>query len=219
MYANRYNDYIPTGYVWSDKSFSNVLHIYSTKNAGIGALVGWGWLYYCNGMSSPAVYYCPAAGGYDPNQWPLKGIGTSMSLSIGYALRPETPFWDDFTTPFVNNYNFAITNISPGFPLLPKLTKLHNRALLSEATYFNVPPLGWGATSTWLGFRHKTGMNVLSADGSGSYVRREFLKANLTYLNTVKDNQHILNDPKANPNFNTTSLPYQGIWADLENGR
>jgi hypothetical protein len=156
LYAMENRDQVPLGYRAGRKQFNSMFYSSTT-----GRYVLFGLLYPTKMMRNPAIFFCPAETdersmfATSANPWPPGPDGDpTKQCYVGYGARPETDIPDD------------ITADSP--VRLPRLIKFKNRAILADLT----------ALPARLDTRHRTGVNVLSGDGSARWVgRRAFDKA------------------------------------------
>jgi prepilin-type N-terminal cleavage/methylation domain-containing protein len=215
MYANDNRDIVPVGYAsgWKDRS----CFVYGASGA-TGYLALWGFLYNANLMVQPQTFFCPTETRdqyrYNPvttvaigfsdwnnlNPWPPNQKSwANVQTRCSYALRPT-----------INWNNPAFTPPTP----MTKLNDLRGLALVAEYLEPNT-----------INIRHKTGINVIVADGSGKYVEYPVFKTNLeAYWNVVNTggtvkaaNLFMLNDPNGDAAYNNLKSPLQGVWVDLDN--
>lgn len=232
QYALVSRDQVPFGYHASSKFQSHVVWEVNNETAynpggGWGLPAGIGWLWQAGFMKQPRAYYCPSerranflfnqrhtSDSNFQNQWPpgrwgepgCPPAGSSFSnqgTRIAYTVRPIRSW---------RGPNPAGTTVNGRMPLspLPKLSKLKQKAVLSELP-----------SATALQTRHKTGMNVVFADGSGRWVPLGVFEANFKIAATATSssiwNAFLLNDPSDAPsNHNSTGYPLQGVWVDLD---
>jgi prepilin-type N-terminal cleavage/methylation domain-containing protein/prepilin-type processing-associated H-X9-DG protein len=179
LYADANHDQIALG------CRSNVYQDnYTIRYTGAGLYYSWGPYFKAGLMKQPKVMYCPSSGQdiyheYDgvKNPWafdPKTGELTAY-VRAGYGIRVMGPdqepiLWRSgasFEYPLVNA-NFATTNLpSDAWSPYPKLSKFKNRALASDI-FVSPHRVLW---------RHKTGINVVYADGSAKwFLTKQFEK-------------------------------------------
>lgn len=223
FYANAYNDRAPIGYFWSQKS--NVYmtwDTFSTYYAGQpnGWFCGLGYLYYANMVKTPKLWFCPSEtdlvytynySNSDANAtWNLWPPGNYPSASysnkssrMSYGTRPMLNW------PTAGSY--SPTN-KPTMPRVPRFKSLNGKTILAERL-----------SQSAINRRHKGGVNVVMGDGSGKFVPTGIFEVNLRTADAfiaansqAQANYYLLNDPKGTPAHSTTSLPYGGVWVDLD---
>lgn len=180
-----------------------------------GYMTTWGRLYLARLMPTAQFAYCPLE--TDPsmtynsrpnNPWAPARAGESGCFPTGTSYSNVSTFVSYATRPVI----FMPSHLSK--TPLPKLTRIPgNQAMLSEIL----------RTST-IARRHKRGVNIIRADGSGMWVPLTAFADNLkmyeTYMaanQTQTANTYMLNDPSAAPYYhNSATLPLRGIWVDLD---
>ena len=206
-YAASFDDRIPIGYTWSDKKQSGLLWEANGSGSGspfkYGAFTTMGWLYQANFMKSPKIYYCPSETALNMsfnsrpgsdwpnyNRWPPGNWG-----------KPDYPSWSNqtcrmafYTRPIASWSTFVSSTGTPGKAKLPKLSTLHNIALLAEVM-----------SSATMQRRHKTGMNAVYSDGSGQFIPSSAFMVNLV---TGQSSQNAILD--------TSGSSPKGLWIDLD---
>jgi len=214
MYANQNRDMVPIGYIFGDRRLSGNMwcatggaspsYNGTTQPYQYGAWVSIGWMYYGGFMKNPKIYWDPDTlpGNSFPRNatsfsapltiyWPPGNWGVStypswsnQSTGIGYKTRPQVGWsnWDPVTATLPK-------------ATVPKMTKLKSAALLSETMY---------ATDV-IQLPHSRGMNVLYADGSGTWVPGSVFIKNMVLGQTT--NTNILNG-----NYPVAT----GVWGDMD---
>jgi prepilin-type N-terminal cleavage/methylation domain-containing protein len=202
MYATDHRDQVPLGYIWSNKTQSNVFLQQQYSGYQWNCAQGFGWMCVARYVKNPIVYFCPARASFVAKDWqPKLRIGAS---GCNYTSRPVQAFPGtdlgptEFSSPAVSG--ITVVNYG-GCKPLPKLRNYANKAILAEQMY-----------TTWetdvdhcaaLQQAHRTGMNVVRGDGSGMWVPLDVFKTNYnlhiacrTALPfTPNDWTWILNDP------------------------
>jgi len=217
MYSNQSRGRVPIGYS-GFKSQSNYLWDVYGSDAGTGVwgqFSGMGLLYQARYMQNPQIWYCPAetTGSLSFNYrtsnvldtwnlWPPGNFGTATFPGFSNKITGSSYF----SRPFVN-WGYAggsSPSYSPASPLrppsnMPQFKRLSGRAILADAL-----------NPTSAVRRHKGGVNVIYADGSGHWVRYSAYRSNSIgayaaswpYVDSL-----ILSSSGAAPT---------GIWADLD---
>jgi prepilin-type N-terminal cleavage/methylation domain-containing protein len=233
LYATAFKDSIPIGYM-AEKQFS---YVALWHDGGTGPLSfkpsQMGLLVLANVAPAPKVFYCPSEddpqfvfnsgnGGNAVNAWPyyqhpprplVIGAGRNH-CRLGYNARPIAD-WP--TNSFVTNpadYRFWTPMMEPkpastadwltkGTFAMPRLSRLKNKAILADLIMYKPAVIR----------RHKTGVNVLYANGSAQWV---LLKA------FDKANWKNIPDQSFSTSWNTTMLntlangTETGVWTDLD---
>jgi prepilin-type N-terminal cleavage/methylation domain-containing protein/prepilin-type processing-associated H-X9-DG protein len=155
---------------------------YTIRYTGAGLYYSWGPYFKAGLMKQPKVMYCPSSGldiyhEYNGAQNPWNYDRTTGELTsyvrAGYGIRPmgpdQTPIlWRsgaNLQYPLVNAKFGSSNSPADAWSPYPKLSKFKNRAIAADifATEHRV---------TW---RHKTGINVVYADGSARwYLTKQF---------------------------------------------
>lgn len=161
-----YRDVLPLGGTNDPKQFSSMIYSGTAQRRVLfGNLIELGY------FRQPQVLFCPSE--VDPrsqyanpqNPFPpavnQNGASQTINTAAGYAFRPEFAIPDD---PSLWNQ-----------VALPRLTKFRRAALLADL--LTVP----ARVET----RHRTGVNVLYADGSARYVGRKQFDAPLAQITSV----------------------------------
>jgi prepilin-type N-terminal cleavage/methylation domain-containing protein/prepilin-type processing-associated H-X9-DG protein len=228
LYAERNHDMLPIGYIYSAKRQSNAVWIAtqsSSYNGMWGGFTCLGWLYYNGFMQNPNVWWCPAEapGGIKPpyiasgsSIWPpgnVRGPGTFSSY--GWSNKTFTVGW--YARPMIGwsawNWDGAGSQSRPsgGSQNTPRLTKMRNAAVLSENLYIK-------SLSDQRQLPHGRGLNVLYADGSGTFVPADAFWTNLktasNYIDAAASNNTV-NPLYLNGNYPSAT----GIWGDFDRGR
>lgn len=172
LYANGDHDYVPLGYINNTKQFNFAM---SETGSGTNKRVAFGRLYDAGLISAPLAFYCPTnefdqmAYNTPANPWP-PGVSSTTTTRIGYGIRPTDP-----SNPTLK-LNWTASAGGVNFPSkLPKLTKMKNRAVVSDTA--SSPP--------YLNMRHLKGVNVLYGDGSGRFVLREDIEKGTKDLDEI----------------------------------
>jgi len=213
MYSTQSRGMVPIGYGgW--KSLSNGMwDPYGSAPTGVwtGNFTQMGILYQAHFMQSPLIWYCPGdltgttSYNYTTsnvndswNRWPPGNYGTSTypawankSTVSSYMSRPVIN-WG-----YGGNYNPLNPLLPPS--RLPHIERLYGLAILAES--LNVSSVVR---------RHRDGINVIYADGSGHWVP-------LTAFKTNSVNAYASGWPYTDSFFlNTVGTTTTGIWADLD---
>jgi prepilin-type N-terminal cleavage/methylation domain-containing protein len=221
LYAGTFKDAIPIGYVGGEKQFSYVMN----WNVGGGQkVIQMGLLAVSSNAKVGKTYYCPTEEDpmfqYDTaeNQWVFNRVPPHPALSGPVAANPKTgnahtrlgynsrPCQEFFTAagkdvPFINACPDYRSNIS-GFL---RMAQLKNKAILADLV--NMP----SAVTA----RHKKGVNVLYANGSGQWVGREEFD---DQRNKTKPWSKVTSHSASwnNDILNENSNPKTGVWLDLD---
>lgn len=193
----------------------------------------------CMDKSAPdgAVFYCPSEANdrfcYNTpqNPWPhferfpydtpfsVRGyMGPNSDTYIGYDTRPVANWPLANASPADPAYWLPVLSPNPstshaGTVGLPRLNKLRNKAILCDLV----------TDRAYVLRRHKTGINVLYADGSARWVPLSAF--NHSPWNTIPDNTIITissnwNNTFLNETIDPVSHPLPtGLWVDLDNAR
>jgi len=218
MYSNQSRGMVPIGYT-GFKSQSNILWDVYGSDGGTGV---WGTfslmgvLYPAHFMRSPQVWYCPGeltgtqSFNYKTsdvtaswNLWPpgnygnpgYPGFSNKISCSA-YSSRPIVDWgYGGGSSPSHSPTNNPILPPSK----LPRIERLKGLAILAEAP--NV---------TSVVRRHRDGMNVIYADGSGHFVNLSRFKNNsvAAYASSWPYTSSLF--------LNSVGTTNTGIWADLD---
>jgi prepilin-type N-terminal cleavage/methylation domain-containing protein len=214
MYAQQFKDGIPIGYM-SQRQFSYVINWNNANGTKVSQM---GLLVLANLLPAPKTYYCPAETDemfmYDTpsNVWPFgknppdphlttAGLGHTR---MGFNARPVAnwPTNAGFTPTDVRYWipQLEPTSVSPAVYAMPKMSKLKNKAILSDII---VSPAD-------VFRRHRTGINVLYGDASVRYVPlKAFNKPSWAYIPPQE----------VNVSWNDTMLtwnPESGVWFELD---
>ncbi|HSH94955.1 MAG TPA: type II secretion system protein [Roseimicrobium sp.] len=143
-YAIDNNDAVPLGYRGGRKQWNTMVF-----SGTVNKFVIFGELYRAGYLEQPKILYCPAekaaSQAFDTKENPWPPGQTGINLQGGYAANPLV----DWTT--------------NDFPTVwPRLSRMGNIAMLADT-----PGLPERVDS-----RHKTGINVLLADGSAGWTDR-----------------------------------------------
>lgn len=182
------------------------------------------------------VFYCPSElderVSYDTtrNPWPhferypddvpflVRGfMGSASHTYAGYNTRPVANWPLAGASPSDPAYWLPVLSPDPstshtGTVALPKLSKLRNKAIVADLVI----------DRAYVVRRHKTGVNVLYADGSARWVMlTEFDKAP---WKTIPDNTIVTLSSNWNPQFLDETVTAihpspTGLWVDLDNAR
>lgn len=233
LYSTAFKDAIPIGYM-SEKQFSYVA-LWHDGGTGTNSFKPsqMGLLVMGNVAPTPKVFYCPSeddpqytfnsgAGGNAVNAWPYYNspprpnvIGTGRShCRLGYNARPIADWPTNSVVSSPNDVRFWVPVLEPkpaaagdlltkGSFAMPKFSKLKNKAIVADLVMYKPAVIR----------RHKTGVNVLFANGSAQWVPlKAFDKAN---WNRIPDqafstgyNPWMLNTPVTGPET--------GLWVDLD---
>lgn len=217
LYANAHGDQVPIGYSWNQRNRSNVTWDPvggSNYSQPQGWFIQMGYLHYAGQMRSPLIWFCPSqrtdttssynyrtsnpSGAWNlwpPGNYPNPAWSNKTSR-VGYYSRPEVN-WATYSS-------YSQTNLPSVPSKLPRLTRLKNKAILSE-----------GFAQKTLQERHKSGMNIVYADGHGRYVLWDHFKANGTAYDSIiaSGNPTAANSVVLNNSVN----PPTGLWADFDN--
>jgi prepilin-type N-terminal cleavage/methylation domain-containing protein/prepilin-type processing-associated H-X9-DG protein len=169
LYANAHKDVVPLGYrdvlplggTNDPKQFSSMIYSGTAQRLVLfGNLIDLGY------FRQPQTLFCPseadARSQYASPQNPFPpGSAQTINTAAGYAFRPEFAIPDDP----------ALWNQVP----LPRLSKFKRAALLADL--LTVP----ARVET----RHRTGANVLYADGSAKYIPRSQFNTPLSQITSV----------------------------------
>ncbi len=219
MYAMAFKDQVPLGHLRGSSETSPANDQYQFNYAiwrvagGTGKYQTYGRLLVFNPKQEPRIFYCPSQTAnlfrYDvpENEW-LPGdmtphaSGASRQVRTSYGARPIHPWFTGSAAPdFVRTDPVGNWNFVP----LPRLSKLKNKAIFADLTsrYEWVTETG-----------HKTGCNVLYANGGAKWVDQSAFIA--TLKNIPRDfveqfnpayNRYLLATPTAaDPN------PPPGAW-------
>ena len=152
-----------------------------------GRYVLFGWLHERGLMGDGRAFYCPSEvnPGFlhndETNPWPAStAVVPTRNIQVGYALRPEVEIPD------------VLTATSP---LLPRLARFKNRAILADTT----------AAKVRLETRHRVGLNALFGDGSAAWIPRRQLGPTIDQLP----------EPAGAPNPAMDPL-VEAVWAGID---
>jgi prepilin-type N-terminal cleavage/methylation domain-containing protein len=219
-YSLRYKGVIPIGYVQGLRQFTYDLWGPQTYIARGGGDIERGFrtlglLYVTKLMTQPKVIYCPAQSQYrsattagqlefdgELNKWP-PGSNTSVGTRTNYSTRP-TVGWG---------------NTAPAADRWPKLSKLKNKAIMSDVVSF----IGV------VRHQHKVGINVLYGHGAAVWVPLSLFEADLRKCNEDfqigqqqnDDAQLFCYNPASTSQYLDESaggIPKSGIWYSLDTG-
>jgi prepilin-type N-terminal cleavage/methylation domain-containing protein len=221
LYAATFKDAIPIGYVGGEKQFSYVMN---WNGSGGQKVMQMGLLAISGNAKSGKTYYCPSeqdpAFMYDTpeNQWVFNRVPPHPALSgpvpanpitknahtrLGYNSRPCQEF---FTAP---GKDVPFINVAPdyrsGVSGFIRLAQMKNKAILADL--INMPS---SVTQ-----RHRKGINVLYANGSGAWVAREEFddQKNKTKPWSKVDSHYASWN---NQILNESTKPATGVWLDLD---
>jgi type II secretory pathway pseudopilin PulG len=182
IYATQNKDNIPIGYM-DQLQFSYVVNWNNVNGTKVTML---GVLAMSKLTPNPRVFYCPSIQwekfSYntpsnvwpDFNKWPDHPHFTTTNLGhtrISYNLRPvanwptnsrtwaQDPRQPGYWLPYLGT-NATVTDLSKLVISMPKMSKLKNKALISDLLF----------NSEAVKVAHKLGVNVLYANGSGQWV-------------------------------------------------
>jgi prepilin-type N-terminal cleavage/methylation domain-containing protein len=235
LYAAAFKDAIPIGYM-DEKQFSYVALWDSGGAAPRFKPSQMGLLVLANVAPSPKTFFCPSeedpqymfnsgAGGNAVNAWPyyqnppaplVVGSGRNH-CRLGYNARPIANWPTNSITSNTNDIRFWIPELEPiqsvaakKIYAMPKFSKLKNKAILADLIpYKNA-----------IFRRHKTGINVLFANGSAQWVELTQQRMNKeTMLNAWKSIPDGAFDSGYNPFMLSTPVSggaEGGIWAFLD---
>lgn len=222
LYANDNKDVVPAGYVQSWKDRSNTVYGVSgaTKKTAL-----WGLLYDSNLLTNGAVLFCPTE--VAPRDWAfnrafmynLNPAGPSSNTlnpwPPGVAF-PGAQTWSAYSLRPTINWQIPDPSNPPNgqIPFTPPspMTKLNDLRGLTLVAEFLHPDT--------IAIRHKTGINVIGADGSGKYVDYPVFKNNLdlywAQATAPTARPYMLNDPTGDSKYNDTNLSAGGVWVDID---
>ncbi|MEO6434939.1 MAG: type II secretion system protein [Tepidisphaeraceae bacterium] len=231
LYANQFKDAVPLGYVGGQRQFSYVC-FWNNAGSNPPRVTQMGLLHLGGALKAPKAYYCPAEGDeqfqfdtptnpwiFDknpPHPW-LTTAGSGRHVRLGFNTRPiaNWPTGANPTTPaqwmpvmdavYPQNLNLI--------PAMPKFAKLKNKAIVADLIFFPKAVIT----------RHKKGVNVLYANGSGQWVDINTLYKANDYVGLSYSWKSMQQDPNFN-NFNDTNpimlnerpqIP-TGVWVSLD---
>jgi prepilin-type N-terminal cleavage/methylation domain-containing protein len=240
IYAATYKDYCPIGFM-DQKSFNWFVY-WNNAGSKLPRYSSWGLLWESGTLKNPKAFYCPSElksrysyqpnppGGYSENPWPPKPFAaTSGHTALGYNCRPEVS-WP------ANAHSGAIGTWNPADPLcylpsdgyhltLPRLAQLRNKAIVADLLI----------DVTFVKTRHKSGVNVLYANGQAKWVDiGQFYHPsdNKDVWHLIRDDGTGLDPYAANAQVNAAYLddgtfqpfsvpgtkhePTGGVWYDLD---
>jgi prepilin-type N-terminal cleavage/methylation domain-containing protein len=172
MYGIQSNDAIPIGYMY-EKQFSYLIN-HNNSVSPTPRVSQMGLLVIANLLKTPKTYYCPSE--VDPqfqydtpqNVWPFdknppdphltqNGLGHTR---ISYNARPVADWPPTSTLANVWLPLMEPTSTTPAVRAVPTLSKLKNKAIVADLVIYRQAVTA----------RHKSGVNVLYANGSGQWV-------------------------------------------------
>jgi len=241
IYSNTYKDACPIGYM-DTKDFNYFINWNNTNGTKV---VMAGLMYYGRLTQSPKVFYCPS--GFDEqynydtlkNPWPFDknpspwlttpGQGhTRMSYEVRPCARwlpdsgslPATsprrfiPIPDPMNNVSAMNINAIV--VADWVFAYPKLSKLKNKSIACDLV----------VTKTYITRTHKTGVNVIYANGSGQWVNLKDFDHNGPNTNqpvpawnqlTDADSFQVgVNDKFLNEVISPTHPRPTGLWIDFD---
>lgn len=187
LYAQNFDDQIPIGFVGTDAEQADFYASHVSAPPGSPSNTLFGLLFSANLMTSSQIFYCPSEGNplyqfnTPQNPWPP---GPGVNTAVAYGCRPVV-YW--------------LNNVVP--TPMPRLTRMKSLALAADIV----------STTSIVGARHSSGVNVVYGDGSAHYVDKTAFAADLTSVGngafSSANNNNVLN-------LNVT--PSTGIWGDLD---
>jgi len=160
LYALENRDQVPLGYRAGSKQFNSMIYSGGTTQR----FVILGAFYVADRMREPRVFYCPSEGdprqqlGTPQNPWPPGG-DPAMNVYAGYGCRPQYELPDDPSQ----------FGVAP-FPAMPKLGRFKS----GQAIFADLVSLSDRVNS-----RHRSGVNVLYANGGAHWVPRNVFNDDL----------------------------------------
>ena len=189
-YSFKYKDRIPIGYVHSYKQMNYMIWSNASQQ-----YVLYGLLFESGVVKTPAVYYCPSrvddSNGFNTpgNPWP-PGKDPSMPTRASYVMRPVV----NWGNPGPNSPSAKVVG-----NLMPKLTKLKNKAILADSCSDNDD----------IKASHKKGINVLYGHGGGEWV-----PDGIFWQNLKSCDPDFSKTPSQDLILNATETA--GVWYDLD---
>ncbi len=191
-YAAQYRDYVPLGYFSGQKQTNYVVHY---NEGGLTFYTMMGLLYNAKLLDGPQAIYCPAEPldrwqfNTPDNPWPPREQVSAIQQNTraGYGCRPTVNWLEDGSWP----------------EQMTQLTKLKNRAILSDLA----------PTPYFVDRRHRKGMNVFYANGSGQWLDRSIFDSALKGIPDVI----VPFDPAwNNAQLDDSVSPARGLWIKLD---
>lgn len=216
LYGVAFKDALPIGYI-DQRQFNYVANFNNSVAASIVAPTSLGLLHPAGLMPSGKAFYCPSD--EDPqfsfdtpsNPWPfynttpphpwLTDKGAGRHCRLGYNSRPMADWLPGLKVADPATRQLPMLVFQGNVRAVPKLSKLKNKAILSDLIM----------TKGYVTRRHKKGINVLYANGSGQWIPlSDFDKSPwklLPFIN-IAYNNFMLNEP--------ANAPPSGVWVDLD---
>jgi prepilin-type N-terminal cleavage/methylation domain-containing protein len=166
-YSIRNKEKTPLGYTGKVNQFQKQWNYIAHYNrGGVTRPMVLGILQEANLITDARTYYCPSETNAqwmyatENNPWPFDTVPSSADRStrLGYATRPINEAWWDPDNPVT----VPREPVSPYKENWPRWPKLKDKAILADITCFPAN----------LDTRHKRGVNVFYANGSGKWVDR-----------------------------------------------
>jgi prepilin-type N-terminal cleavage/methylation domain-containing protein/prepilin-type processing-associated H-X9-DG protein len=187
---------------------------YTIRYTGAGQYYSWGPYFKAGLLKQPKVVYCPSSGldiyheyNGQLNPWKYDSATGELTAYVraGYGIRPmaadqEPILWRSgaiFDYPLVNGTFSTSSSPNDAWSPYPKLSKFRNRALASDL-FVSPHRVAW---------RHKTGINVVYADGSAKwFLTKGFEKLPASWQKPRGGN---------NTAFGGTIIPWQNLEQDF----
>ncbi len=202
-YSTRNRDRIPIGYTGGTSKQKQWNYIANYNRGGVRQIMSLGLLWEANMLQDGRAFYCPSETNRqwqyqtDLNPWPFvtTPVPGEQSTRLGFATRPiDDAWWDP------NNTQPAPRNPTTNKESWPQWSKLKNKAILADLVCFpaNVDQ------------RHKKGVNVFYANGSGKWVDKTMIPSNQQWWTIAYDDFQ--------PSWNNSQLVENsfgsgGVWA------
>ena len=222
LYAANFKDAVPIGYVGGEKQFSYVMN---WNNSAGHKVMQMGLLAITGHAKNGKTYYCPSEQedrmfmyDTDVNQWVFDKRPPHPALSqivpghpesgnshtrLGYNSRP----CQEFFTPVGNDVPEIkkCPDYRSGVKGFLRMSQLKNKAILADIINYPESVVR----------RHKKGINVLYANGSGIWVAREEFD---DWKNKTKPWSKVTGHSATNNDaiLNEETLPAKGVWIDLD---
>lgn len=168
LYANRYNDYAPMGYIKNAGSLQkNWNYLVFHNRNGIARTTLMGWLVDAGVVKEGKTFFCPSErydqwlyNGTDilPNPWPFDPASGNES-KFGYGTRPVVG-WETTALPNAPVFWDSNNSKTSQWAKMAKWSKQKNRAVIADIL----------VNKHCLDTRHKAGVNVLYGNGAVKWV-------------------------------------------------
>jgi prepilin-type N-terminal cleavage/methylation domain-containing protein len=175
IYGATFKDYCPIGFM-DQKSF-NWFCYWNNAGSKVPRWCSWGLLWEAGILKEAKYFYCPSEtlsrytyqpnppGGFSENPWPPRTTPvTGGHTALGYNCRPEVSWPANARSGAAGSWDPADKLCwlpSDGKVLtLPRLAQLKNKALIADLVI----------DVNFVLRRHKKGINVMYANGSGKWV-------------------------------------------------